>query len=325
MQTLNFGLIGVGRFGKHYIRLLQKMKGVKLVAVAAKTKDSLKEVSHLLKDDVLQLTNSDALLKMKTIDCVVIATPVSTHFAFAKKAIEAGKNILLEKPMVKNLAEAKKLKGIAKKSRKTFMVAHQFVYNDYVKYLKKEIKRGSLGKVKLVVAQHLYPGPMRNDVGCFWDAGTHELSMLQSLFKPGRIKRAEGSSVAFKKGGFDDLTSATIKFGNGLIANIDICWCYPEKTRAFTIVGSRKTAVFDDVAGKKLIIFPTIHTAKLKNQKLKPVVPKINAKEPLKNELEHFVYCVRNKKNPETGIDSAYEITEWLDKVSRAVKLPRYR
>src|SRR3989344_4901333 len=249
MQTLNFAIIGVGRFGRHYIRLLQEMKGVKLVAVAARTKKSLGEVSHLLPVDVLQSTNPDAMLRKKDIDCVVIATPPSTHFSLAKKAIIAGKHVLIEKPMVKNISEAKKLRKIVKKSRKTFMVAHQYVYNDNVNRLKGLIKKGSLGKILFFEAEHFYPGPMRKDAGCFLDAGTHQLSVLQHILRPGRIKSVSGASVSFSGSKFDDLTSATIGFSGGITAYISVCWCYPEKTRFFAVVGSRKTAIYDDVAG----------------------------------------------------------------------------
>ena len=323
MQTLNFGLIGVGRFGKHYIRLLQEMKGVKLVAVAAKTKKSLLGVSHLLRDDVLQLTNSGALLKMKTIDCIIIATPASTHFVLAKKSIEAGKNVLLEKPMVKNLAEAKKLRKIVKKSRKVFMVAHQYVYNDCVSFLKKEFKGGAFGKVSFVFADHFYPGPVRNDIGCFWDAGTHIFSVVQHLFNPGKITKVSGSPDVVTKYGFDGFTQANVHFSKGLDLHLAVSCLYPEKSKLFAVVGSKKSAIFDDAANTKIRIFENAGKSAL--GKPKTSVKKIKYNEPLKNELEHFVYCIRNRKEPFTGIESSYEITEWLDKVSKGINLPRYK
>jgi len=323
MQTLNFGLIGVGRFGKHYIRLLQKTKGVKLVAVAAKTKKSLLEVSNLLRDDVLQLTNSDALLKMKTVDCVIIATPASTHFAIAKMAIEARKNVLLEKPMVKNLAEAKELRKIVKKSRKVFMVAHQYVYNDCVGHLKKELKKGTFGKVNFVFADHFYPGPVRNDIGCFWDAGTHIFSIVQHLLNPGKITKVSGSPDVITKFGFDGFTQANVHFSKGLDLHLAVSCLYPEKSKLFAVVGSKKSAIFDDVAKTRLRVFQ--NAGKSAKGTLKASVKKIKYNEPLQNELGHFVYCIRNKKEPLTGIESSYEITEWLDKVSKSIKLPKYK
>lgn len=331
MGNLNFAVIGAGRFGKHYIRNLQGIEGARLYGVAAKTKDTLNSIKHDTSSSTILTNNDDSLIKNKNVDCVVIATPPSTHFELAKKALEAGKNVLVEKPMVASFKEAKLLKDIVKKSKSTFMVGHQYIYNDYVNYLHSSIKKGLIGKPEVVAAEYLYPEPIRNDIGCFWDAGTHYLSIIQYLFNPGPVIEVSGSSLSMVSK-FDDFTSATVKFKNGLVAFLTFSRLYPEKTRKFMVLGTKQSAVFDDFEEKnKLKFYPV--SKKIKDNsiykhsgnKIKPTIHSIGAIEPLRNELEHFIDCIKNKKTPLTGIGHSYQITEWLDKVSRELNLNGYK
>lgn len=309
-HPLRFGLIGLGYFGKNYLRLLQTINGIELVAVATRTPESLSKLP--LPKNVIKTTDVESVLKNPEIDCVVIATPPETHLKLAISALKNGKHVLLEKPMVPSLSEAKKLRDAARKSKSTFMVGHQFVYNDHIRYLRDSIESKALGKISHVVGEHLLFN-IRNDIGCLWDAGTHQLSMLQYLFNPGKIKKATGSSVDMSGKGFDDFSSVTVKFRSGLLATIIVSWFGTEKTRNITVVGDKKVAFLDDtLPEKKLMLFS--------RDSPEGVAPKIAAREPLRNEIEHFIHCIATGETPLTGIDKSYEITEWLDKITRSVK-----
>lgn len=311
MKTLRFGLLGLGHFGRNYARLLQGIRGVQLAAVSAKTEETLSQFKSALPKAALRTTDASLILENPGIDCVVIATPPSTHFQLAKKALECGKHVLLEKPMVQSLKEAKKLRALVGKGSSTFMVGHQYVYNDYIRYLRASIKSGSLGGVKCAFGEHL-GFQARQDIGCLWDAGTHQLSMLQYLFNPGRVVEATGSSVAMRGRLFDDFTTAAIKFENGLFATVVVSWAGRQKIRKLAIVGDKEVALFDDVeAAGKLRFFSSDG---------KSVVPEISAGEPLRNEVEHFIHCIVTGEEPLTGIGSSYQITEWLDRISRGVR-----
>lgn len=310
MKTLRFGLLGLGYFGRNYVRLLQGVKGVQLAAVAARTQETLSQFKSGIPKAAVKTTDVSLILESSDIDCVVIATPPSTHFQIAKKALECGKHVLLEKPMVPSLEEAKKLRAVVSKSGVTFMVGHQYVYNDYIRYLHSSIRNGSLGSVKCAVGEHS-GFQARKDIGCLWDAGTHQLSMLQYLFNPGRIVEVRGSSVALSGRRFDDFTTAAIEFGNGLFATLVVSWMGGQKARKLTLAGDKAVVVFDDVkAGGKLAFFSASG---------KTFVPGIIAREPLRNEVEHFVRCIASGKEPLTGISSSFQIIEWLDKISRCV------
>src|SRR3989344_3324936 len=332
MGKINFAVIGAGRFGKHYIRNLQDIGGAELFGVAANTRKTLDSIKNDVDSSTILTDNDDSLIKNKNVDCVVIATPPSTHFGLAKKALEAGKNVLVEKPMVAGLKDAKLLKGIVKKHKSTFMVGHQYIYNDYVNYLDSSVKKGLIGEPEIVIAKYLYPEPIRDDIGCFWDAGTHYMSIIQHLFNPGPITEVKGKSFSVISK-FDDFTSAIIKFRSGLTASLAVSWIYPEKTRKFMVLGTKQAAVFDDFEEKdKLKFFPISNKIKnnslyetIDSNKVKSIIPDIKAKEPLRNEIEHFIGCIKNNKKPLTGIEHSYQITEWLDKVSRELKMPGYK
>jgi len=315
MEPLRFGLIGLGRFGKHYVRLIKNIPNVKLVGVASRTKKTISNLRHILPASTIKTTDSSILLKNKKIDCIIIATPCETHFDLAKKAIENGKHVLLEKPMVKNLKEASNLSKILRKSDSTFMVGHQYLFNDNINYLKSQLQKNAFGKIKLVFADHLYKAPKRNDIGCFWDAGTHQLAILHYLLNPGRIIKVTGKSIDFSKNGLDDFTAVTLKFQSNLIANFIVNWNSINKSRKYIIFGDKKTAVFDEMVNNKIRIFPGESV---------PFNPKIITNEPLKNELNHFLDCVKNKKIPRTDFKNSFEITAWLDKISKSIKLPGY-
>ncbi len=321
-MKMRFGLLGLGYFGKNYLRLLQEIDGIELAAVAAKTKKSLDELSGNIPKTAKRTTNAAAILNDAAIDAVVIATPPATHAELAAKALKNGKHVLLEKPLAGNLSDAKKIMTAANKSKAAFMVGHQYIYNDYIGWLHDNIS--SLGKVSRVIAEHLYPGPVRSDIGCLWDAGTHQLSIIQYLLEPGKLISARGKRVCIdlfnEKGqsknrrlkGIDDMAAVALTFESGLDAKITVTWLSPRKIRRLTIIGSEKTAIFDDVKEKdKLTI--------VDRKSGKTIAPKIAAREPLRNEVEQFIRCIKTGEKPLTGIESSYEITEWLDKISRSM------
>lgn len=324
MKPLKFGLLGAGYFGRHYIRLLKKSKHAELKTVAVKNKKALNKLE--LDESVTKTTDPFSVISDPQIDCLIIATPPSTHFSFANAALKYKKHVLVEKPMVKSIKEAQKLRQLVKKSRTTFMVGHQYVYNDYIDYLRLQIRKGSFGKIQHVLAEHLYPGPIRNDIGCLWEAGTHQLSVLEHLFNPGKLEEVKGKMLFRKKDKNEYFICANLRFSSGLAATLVVSWFYPQKIRKLTLVGEKVTSVFDDIQEKeKLKLFEMKYPNSVRDFSVfldpkKYKLPKINAREPLQNELDHFIKCIRIGQTPRTGIDNSCLITEWLAKISKDVK-----
>lgn len=276
MKT-NFALIGAGKFGKNYIRLLEKTNRVSLKVIATRE------------------TNLREVLKNPALQCVIIATPPKTHYKIAKTAIRYKKNILIEKPMVLNLKEAKDLKKSLKNYEKTFMVGFQYIYNDHIQYIKKEIGKSSFGIIREMKWEH-YLSPPRKDVNCFLDVVPHALSVFQFLFNPNRIKYVK------KKKNSKNSVHITICFDRGPLLTILASWQGIKKVRKVTFMGEKNNIILD----KDKLKIDLKSEKKIKN-------------EPLKNELNQFIHSIKTRGIPLTDIEFGYRNTMWLEEISHLI------
>lgn len=310
-DILRFGIIGsTGRFGKHYMRLLQHTEGVIL--------------NHAVGRDAEKVFDNPA------IDCVVIATPVSTHFELCQRALMRGKHVLTEKPMVRSLEEARRLLTLVHKKNLIFMVGHQYVYHNCIQYLKEKLVENILGRIRYISAEHMMFGTIRHDVGCFWEIATHELAVIDYLFSPGRILEVSGKMVSFSGTKKDDFSSVSILFENGLVMSMVTSWFAPEKVFQMTFGGDQGTAIFDErPVGTRfefsLLPYPedTQHlTQSWRSDMMAPdrmFIPHMEVREPLRNEMDHFIECVREHKTPLTDIDHGFRVTAMLDAIMSAL------
>ncbi len=327
---LRFGIVGLGYFGKNYARLLRKMPGVTLKAVSSRSQAAFRKYAVFLSPLVRKHTSAGEIFRAKDIDCVIIATPPSTHFAMAREALKHKKHVLVEKPFVLRVKDALALGRLAKAEKRTIMIGHQYLYNDHVRYLKHELAKGKLGRIRYVLAEHFYPGPIRSDVGCFWETATHELAILDYLFGPLKVSRVAGGSVSLSTKSRDDFSSAFVRFRKGPALALAVSWFSPEKIRRMIFAGEKGWTVFDDRAEVKLKFYlhpyPRIpRQAKSSSyffdpRKIRFFVPRIRAGEPLRNELEHFVSCVRKNRVPLTDASHGVRITRMLENIQSKLK-----
>lgn len=321
-MNLRFGIVGVGYFGKHYVRLLENMPGVELVGATRISKD-IGPLSRPIKT----YATPDELFADDSIECIVIASPPSTHAALAVLALERGKHVLLEKPMAISLPEAELIAEAAARSGRICMIGHQYCYNDYIRTLKQEMDRGSIGDVRYVFAQHVYPGPVRRDVGCLWETATHELSVLDFLFPERHPSSISGKMVDIAETGRDDATTVVLTYPHGLVATIFVSWFAPHKVRTMVIGGTSGMALFDEKNSSPLSLYPRpypnhvrIGAGPYAFTQDEIHIPRIQAGEPLGNQLDHFVDCVRTNSVPLTGVDHGLRVTRLLDEITTRLK-----
>lgn len=330
-KILEFGVIGAGYFGRHYIRLLQDMPGAALRAVADRSWDSAEKNGVVFPPSVKRLTDARDMLADPEIDCVVIATPASTHASLAVAALAAGKHVLVEKPMAMNGEEAGLMSDTAEKGGRIFMVGHQYMYNDHIRHLKKKLDEGLLGNIQYLFAEHFSFGPIRSDIGCFAEMAVHELSLLDYLFSPGEIADVRGKSVDFLASGREDFASIEICFASGLTAAIAVSWFAPEKIRRMTIAGDKGMAIFDDRREEKLKLFlhpyPSASATAaggasrfLEFSENEIITPAIAGVEPLRNQLEHFISCVQTGIEPASGMAHSMRVMGMMDAVLREIR-----
>lgn len=314
MRSLRLGVIGVGRFGQHYVRLLPTLPRVQLAGVAGRTSRSLEVLRGKLPPATRRYPTAAALLADATIDGVVIATPAATHALVATAAIAASKHVLVEKPMTTSVAEARQLAHAAVRSRRVLMVGHQYCYHDHVRWLRRYLRRGTIGELRAVLVEHRYVSPARADVGVFWDAATHELAILDFLVGLPRITAVRGIRQYVPGARHEVLTAAAVAFAGRWVASM-VHACHAQRqVRTITFLGARGSAVFDDGPdGPRL----TLLAARPPDRPARPIVPAVAAREPLKNELEHFVRCVRSGRPPLTDVAHGVKMTNYLDQIFR--------
>ncbi len=319
--------IGVGYWGPNLLRNLVSNKKcqVKTVAdVSAERQDYVKR----LYPAVRVTEDSDRVFNDSEIQAVVIATPVATHFDLTMKALEAGKHVLVEKPIATTVKEVEEIGGLAKRKNRTTMVGHTFLYNAAVRYVKKLIDAGELGEIRYIYSQRLNLGRIRSDVDALWNFGPHDISIIQYwLGDPDPISiMKRGVDYIQKK--IDDVVFMNILYPNKVMANIHVSWLDPHKVRSMTVVGSKKMVVYDDVADNKIAIFDKGIDRKAKlgenmdfdnpyfrsfdHREGDVLMPKINFQEPLKVEVEHFLDCIENGTPCLTGIDHAKKVVAIL-------------
>jgi len=185
MKTL--ALIGVGKWGKNIVSTLERLPEARLRYLCARKKESLAPYP----DTYEKLTDWHKILERTDLDAVLIATPPSTHYEFIESALKAGKDVFVEKPMVLSLREAEQIQELVLESGRVFMVGYEYLFNDHINYLKKEIENGSLGKILEVRHEHVL-SPSRPDVDIFWDEAPHPLSIFLHFFNPQKLISAEG-------------------------------------------------------------------------------------------------------------------------------------
>lgn len=320
-KILHFGVVGVGYFGRHYVRLLKELEGVMLSAVSRVSKKYEAEVFRFLTEGVRRYEKPEELFQDSKVECVIIAAPTRFHFELAKRALEAGKHVLLEKPMTRTLEEAELLRTTVEKSCHIFMVGHQYLYNDYIRRLKQEIERGAMGPPCYVFAEQLYSGPIRSDIGCFWESATHELAIIDYLFTPGSIAAAEGIGIDLACSGRDDFAVVNLLFESGLRATIVTSRLFLEKVRRLSIMGDRGMALFDDRKETEKLSFSFRQYPETGSPRERIMKPRIKAREPLENELAHFIDCVRRNATPLTDIKHGMRITGMLQAAREAIRI----
>jgi UDP-2-acetamido-3-amino-2,3-dideoxy-glucuronate N-acetyltransferase len=292
--------IGLGYWGKNILRNLYDL-GV--LHTACDVSEKLIEERKKEFPKANFTTDFDSLLKNEGIKALVISTPAITHYELAKKALMAGKDVFVEKPLSLKLEEAQELIDLAKKHNKILMVGHILHYHPAVLKMKELIRDGKIGKIQYIYSNRLNIGKIRTEENVIWSLAPHDISLILSIVseEPEEVKAKKGSYISE---GIEDIALINLNFKKNIKAHIFVSWLNPFKEQKFVVVGSDGMLVFDDVSKEKLFYYPhkvewvdgKIPVAKKGDEQIIP----IESGEPLKLELMHFIECVENRKSPIT-------------------------
>jgi predicted dehydrogenase len=300
------GVIGCGYWGPQLIRNFATLPQATLVGVADRDPERLAYVRTQYPSvrrfkDHRDLLNSD-------VDAVVIATPIHTHFQIAKEALEAGKHVLVEKPLTDSVEDALELNRIAEEKQRTLMVGHTFIYNPAVEELARIVQL-DLGRVFYVDAARLNLGLFQARNNVIWDLGPHDVSIITYVLgrKPVSVS-AWGSTCV--QPDIHDVAYLEVEFEGGVRAQIHLSWLDPAKVRRITVVGDRKMVVYNDVSlqekikvfnkGVETPVTDDFGEFQLSYRHGEVVIPYIEWREPLALECEHYVDSIRTGTRPRT-------------------------
>src|SRR6266540_2510950 len=281
-------VVGMGYWGRNLVRNFYELGALSTVC------DSDTSVEALCKKDygnVRYCRDFKSVLSNPDVAAVALATPAVTHYAMAKAALEAGKDVFVEKPLAVEVRQGQELVELAEVKNRILMVGHILRYHPAIVELHGLIQGGALGKIQYLYSNRLNIGKIRTEENILWSFAPHDISVMLSLLgeSPSQVSSQGG---AYLNRNVFDVTLSQFAFPSGVQAHIFVSWLHPVKEQRLVVVGSEKMAVFDDTAEHKLTLYP--HKVEWKNRiptavKAKGEVVALKADEPLKAECQHFL------------------------------------
>jgi UDP-2-acetamido-3-amino-2,3-dideoxy-glucuronate N-acetyltransferase len=313
-KTPKIAVIGSGYWGKNLVRNFSQFGALKLIC--DKNETTLSQFKEQYPNVDVCLAFSDVLSR-EDIQGVVLAAPAELHYLLAKEALLAGKHVYTEKPLTLVEKEGEELIALAKDRNRILMVGHLLQYHPIFVRLKEMVIQGELGRINYIYSNRLNLGKIRREENILWSFAPHDISMILSLAdeKPESVLTTGGYYLHQK---IADVTTTHLEFASGLRAHIFVSWLHPFKEQKLVVVGEKKMVVFDDTLSweDKLLIYP--HKINWDNNipiptKANPERLEIPQAEPLKEECQHFLDCISEKKQPITDGREGLEVLSILN------------
>jgi len=304
-------VIGSGYWGQNLVRNFHELGALECVCDVREV--ALTEART--KYNVRTATEFNSILEDPAVDGVVIAAPAAQHYDLARRALNCGKDVYVEKPLSLRVEEGDELVQLATERHRILMVGHILEYHPAILELKKRIREGELGKIRYIYSSRLNMGKLRTEENILWSFAPHDISAI--LFLLGEAPQAvcsQGGSYLDPR--IYDTTLTTCEFGTGVKAHIFVSWLHPFKEQRLVVVGGKKMAVFDDVEPEnKLVLYSHsiewLDRMPVAHKDGGEVVP-LPRQEPLRAECEHFLESIRTRRTPRTDGKSALRVLEVL-------------
>lgn len=316
----NIAVIGCGYWGQNLVRSFAELGA--LHTICDSNPQNLDQIEQLY-PRINNETQFERVLANREIVGVVISTPAVLHYAMTKQALEAGKDVFVEKPLSLSVTEGKELVELAEKTGRVLMVGHLLEYHPAIVKLKELIDSGELGKVNYIYSSRLNLGKFRTEENILWSFAPHDISAILLLLDemPQEVS-AHGDYHLHQD--IADVTATTMSFKDGVKAHIFVSWLHPYKEQKLVVVGDRKMAVFDDVSSdNKLLLYehliewvgriPVPH-----RQEATPV--KFTMVEPLKLECQDFIDCLISRQKTRTDGRSGLKVLRILDACQQSLE-----
>jgi predicted dehydrogenase len=325
---MNIAIVGFGYWGPNLVRNFNAVNGCNVKYVCDSRKERLAIVTKQY-PTVTGTQHYDEVLQDNSVEAVVIATPVFTHFELAKKALLKGKNVLIEKPMTANSAEANELQELAQKMKKVLMVDHTFLYTSAVQKIKQLIDADTIGKIKYFDSTRINLGLFQPDINVLWDLAPHDISILNYLVKE-KPYSVNATGVSHTNNGIENIAYLTVNYQSGFIAHFNCSWTSPVKLRTMLIGGDKKMLLFNDLEPtEKIKIYDTGYDHKTDEEKRKVLVeyrtgdvfiPMVSYTEALFSMASDFINAITSGSTPISDLESGLNVIKILDASQQSIK-----
>jgi predicted dehydrogenase len=330
LTPIRVGVVGVGFWGSKLARNVSESEGCTLAALVDPDPGRLAGAlaRHPGADGVASVS---ALVARDDIDAVVLATPASIHGEQAAVALAAGKDVFVEKPLALSTFVCDRLIQMADRAGRILMVGHTFCYAPPVRALRAIIERGELGRIAYAYSQRLNLGEIRQDTSAMWDLAPHDLSILRYLLgaAPERVSSRQFPLVGSEA---EDVSFLVLEYPGGVVAHVHDSRLDPRKVRQLTVVGDQMMAVYDDMDAETPLRLYDKGVDRAPNlgegfgefryhvRAGDMRAPKIEPREPLREEIEHFARCCADRTQPLTDGRNGREIVATLEAAERSAR-----
>ena len=325
-EPTRVAVVGLGYWGPNLVRNLHELPDMEVAWVCDLRQPALASMERRY-PAIPRTSKVSRLLEDPTVDAVLIATPVSTHYVLALAALEAGKHVLVEKPLAGSSDEASHLLDVARDRELVLMPGHTFLYSPPVTLIHDLIRSGDLGEIYFISTSRVNLGIHQPDVSVVWDLAPHDFSILRYW-----LDDVPSTVAALTRGCVTpttpDVAFIHLAFDSGAIANVELAWLAPSKLRRTTIVGSKKMVVYDDTSTEPVRVFDsgadlaepqTFGEYKLSYRTGDIVSPKVPVNEPLALQLVDFCRAVRSGTSPRSSAELGLDVVQMIEAVDHSL------
>jgi predicted dehydrogenase len=331
--VIGIGIIGYGYWGPNLVRNFFETPDCTVISVSDLSRDRLAKIGPRY-PTVETTTDYRDLLRDPRVDAVVIATPVSTHFKLGMEALQAGKHVLIEKPMTCDATEARRLVDEADLRKRIIAVDHTFVYTPAVRKIKDLVTKGDLGDIYYYDSVRVNLGLFQHDVNVIWDLAVHDLSIMDAIL-PAQPVAVSASGIAHVPGEPEDMAYVTLHFGSALMAHVHVNWLAPVKLRRTLVGGSRRMVVYDDLEpSEKIKVYDkgiTVNAGALPTNGARQAMmvgyrtgdvwsPQLGVTEALNVELKEFTKCIASGEAPTADGQAGLRVVRILEAATESMR-----
>jgi len=327
-RAVRVGVVGFGYWGPNLVRNFANTEGAKVVSVCDRdpTKVAMARRRH---PDIAGVTDYKELIENDGVDAIVIATPVRTHYELALRALQAGKHVLVEKPLAEESSQAEHLIEEAARRNLVLMVDHTFLYTPAVQKIRELVRKGVLGDIYYYNGLRASLGLFQDDVNVIWDLAVHDMAIIRYVFEEAPVA-VSATAASHVPGSPENIAHITLFFRSSCIAQINVNWLSPVKVRQTFIGGSRRMIMYDDleptekikVYDKGVVVNKSpemAHELRIGYRAGDMWAPNLTTKEALQAETEHFIACICGKAVPISGGEAGLEVVRILEATSRSI------